>query len=148
MKKKVLRIGSATIRYDNVPKGVEAPSFETFVISKTTKIILVREYVYRRNITLRQFEKRLFNDFQKGLAPEVEHLNKLGMHPILYLGLFSYDLAYLSLTIPQPTIHKLSLHGRSIEMNFPSEEMKDNLIISLSSEFVWFLDRYHFSLEI
>lgn len=148
MKNKLLRIGSATIRYENVPEGVEAPSFETCAISKMTESILVREYVYRRNITLRQFEKRLFNDFQKGVASEVEHLNKLGMHPILYLGLFSYDLAYLSLTIPQPTIRKLSVNGRSIEVNFPSEEMNDNLSISLSSEFVKFLDRYHFSLEI
>ena len=147
MKRKTLKICHAIVRFDKIP-----PTVTSDVLSRTSLSdlgdILEWEYLFRRYITVDNFERKLHDDIERKLCKEIKRLRNMGHTPVLYIDFYSGNLPYIRFELPNHMMHKLVQHRRGVTLAFPSAVMDDELVINLSADFIKMLHDYNFSLEV
>lgn len=147
MKRRVLRICHAIIRFDNIP-----PDVTSDVLSRTVLPgfgdILECEYVFSRNITIERLERKIMKDIGSKIGKEIRRLCSIGHAPVLHVGFHSSDLPCIGFSMVNRFMYKLVQNRRGIVIGFPSPFKGDELIAAFSPDFIRMLYNYKFSLEV
>lgn len=147
LKKKELRLSSALVRFDNVPREISSNLLERIAVAER-EYILVYEYVFRRNMRTDVFLRRFALDCRGVLGEELSRLGRAGIKPVLKIDYSSRQLDYLSVTIGRASILKLAKQGRAFRLSFPSQSGGIDWIMTIHREMFALLADYSFSLEI
>ena len=147
MKRKLLRICHAIVRFDNIPSNVTSEIFSRTILPQYGDI-LEWEYLFSRYITVDKFEKKISDDIKQKIGKEIKWLLSIGHAPVLHVDYYSGDLPYIRFELPNQVMHKFVQSKRDIVLAFPSFVKGDELVIKLSSDFLKLLYDYKFSLEI
>ena len=144
---KSLRICHAIVRFDNVPSDVSSGFFEKTCLPLYGNI-LECEYLFRRNVTIQQFERTMRDALANNMGKEILRLLKIGCRPVLHLDFNFRSLSFFRVEMDGDTLRKLSRDCRSIELSFPSCGMKSQMFIQIPFSMIRMLARYGFCLEI
>ena len=147
MRKRLLRICHAIIRFDNIPANVTSDVLLRTVLPEFGDI-LEREYVFSKPITVERFERMIIKDVEHKIGKEIYRLWKIGHAPVLYVDFYSNDLPCIGFTMFNRYMHKLVQNRRGVVIGFPSLVKDDELVAKFSSDFIRFLYSYKFSLEV
>lgn len=147
LKKKKLRLSSALVRFDNVPRGISSSLLERIAVTER-ECILVYEYFFRRNVRTDAFLRRFASDCRGVLGEELRRLVRAGVKPVLRLNYFSWQLQHFQLQMECETIRKLACQGRSMSLAFPSQLGMFELSLSIPHELIALLAVFSFSLEL
>lgn len=147
MKRRLLRVCHAIVRFDNVPPSVASGIFSRTILPQYGDI-LEWEYLFSRYITVDKFESKISVDIKKKMRKELDRLLSIGHAPILHIDFYSGDLPYIRFELPNQMMHRFVQSKRDIVLSFPSFVKGDELVIKLSSDFLKLLYDYKFSLEI
>ena len=111
--------------------------------------MLDHEYDIRRYLDIASFVRKLKSDLAGWLGDEIRRLYELGLHPVLYIGFFSYDLDFFNVRIGEETIDRLARQGRSIRCVFDSENgSKERIVIEIPRELISTMAEFHFTIEL
>lgn len=147
LNKKKLRLSSALVRFDNVPRGISSSLLERIAVTER-ECILVYEYFFRRNVKADAFLRRFASDCRGVLGEELRRLVRAGIKPVLKIDYSSRQLDYLSVTIGRASILKLAKQRRAFRLSFPSQSGGIDWIMTIPREMFALLAEYSFSLEI
>ena len=145
--KKNLRIALSTVRFDNVPKNVTSYCLSRCHVSHA-RDILDYEYSIRRNLDIEKFTRKLKADLDGWLGDEIRRLHTYGLHPVLYIGFFSYVLDFFNVRVGEKTLDRIAEEGRSIRFSFNSKDNKRQTVIFIPNELISMIAKFHFTLEL